>query len=54
MHKEKGGGEERVWKNWRGGNHNVRRVVKMDSSGEILCANYGKMILDRKNFSFLV
>ena len=30
------------------------RVVRLESSGGILRANYGKVILDRKHFSFLV
>ena len=29
------------------------RVVRLESSGEILGTNYGKVILDRKPFSFL-
>ena len=30
------------------------KVVRLESSEEILGANYGEIILDRKHFSFLV
>ena len=30
------------------------RVVRLESSGEILGGNYGEMILDRKHFSFFM
>jgi len=30
------------------------RIVKLESSGEILGADEGKVILDRKHFSFIV
>ena len=36
------------------GDFTVERVVRLDSSGKILGANQGKVILDRKHFSFLV
>ena len=39
----------------RGGDdYTMGRVVMLESSGEILAANLGKVILDRKHFSFLV
>ena len=34
------------------GNHIVGRVVRLESSGEILGANKGEMILDRKAWQF--
>ena len=36
-----------------GGYHIVGRVVRLESSGEILEAIKGKVIFDRKHFSFL-
>ena len=30
------------------------RVVRLESSGEVLGANYGEVILESKHFSFLV
>ena len=38
----------------RGGSDTVGRVVRLESSGEILGSNQGKVILDRKHFSFLI
>ena len=38
----------------RGGDHIVGRVLSLESSGEILGTNKGKVILDRKNFSFFM
>ena len=35
---------------WGSGDYTVRQVVMLESSGKILGANYGKMILDRKHF----
>ena len=32
----------------------MRSLVRLESSGEVLVTNYGKMILDRKHFSLLV
>ena len=37
-----------------GGDYAAGRVVRLESSGEILRANQGKVILERKNFSFLI
>ena len=33
--------------------YTMGRGARVESSGEILGANYGEMILDRKHFSFL-
>ena len=38
----------------RGVDYIMGRVVRLKSSGEILGANLGKVILDRKHFSFLL
>ena len=37
-----------------GGNYTVRRLVELKSSGEIFGANQGKVILDRKVFTFIM
>ena len=37
-----------------GGEHTVVKFVSLESYGEILGANYEKVILDRKHFSSLV
>ena len=37
-----------------GGDYTVGRVVRLESSGEIMGANQGKVILNSKYFSFLL
>ena len=37
-----------------GSDYTMKRVVRLESSGEIVGAYWGEVILDRKHFSFLV